>query len=99
MAREHPLIRERAVTGGDFTDDEDDEDSDEEDPKVNDKNGKKPTPNKVESAAAFDDDSSDDDDSDDSDESDLANGDDLDDGLPAAGAPGKVLYATDNAIS
>lgn len=83
MAREHPLQRERAVTSGDFTDDEDAEDSDEEDANISDKIVKKPTTNK------FDSDADSDDDSDDSDENNLANGHGVDDGLPAAGVQGK----------
>lgn len=89
MAREHPLQRERAVTSGDFTDDEDAEDSNEEDADISDKIVKKPTTNKFDSDADSDDDSSDDDDSDDSDENNLANGHGVDDGLPAAGVQGK----------
>lgn len=89
MVREHPLQRRGAVTTEDFTDDEADEDSDEE-VHVSDKVGKKPPPNKFDSDQDSDNDSSDDDDSDDSDESTLANGEDLDEGLPAAGGQGKA---------
>jgi hypothetical protein len=88
MVREHPLQRRGAVTNEDFTDDEADEESDEE-VHVGDKVGKKPPPNKFDSDGDSGDDSSDDD-SDDSDESNLANGEDLDEGLPAAGGQGKV---------
>lgn len=101
MAREHPLQRERAVTSGDFTDDEDAEDSDEEDANISDKIVKKPTTNKFDSDADSDDDSSDDDDSDDSDENNLANGHGVDDGLPAAGVQvrGKKKSLTPEALA
>ncbi|XP_046641788.1 pre-rRNA 2'-O-ribose RNA methyltransferase FTSJ3-like [Daphnia pulicaria] len=100
MVREHPLQRRGAVTTEDFTDDEADEDSDEE-VHVSDKAGKKPPPNKFDSDQDSDNDSSDDDDSDDSDESNLANGEDLDEGLPAAGGQvrGKKRSLTAEALA